>query len=510
MPGRYLHPGVFIEEVLTRPSTICAVETSITAFIGRALRGPVNEPVRIYNYSEYEKIFGGLWLNSTMSYAVQLYFQNGGKDAEIIRVVNNAKTAILRLPPETKPLILDAANPGAWGNNLRAVVDYATDDMSDTNLFNLTVEKLDENSDIIHSEVFCNISIDKSSSRFVDNVLARDSGLVIVSTSATERPDEGTTFVADIDLASDGIVIGADQISSGHNLETEQQGIWALEKTDIFNLLNIPPFDRATDVSDITLSSALAYCKKRHAMLLIDPPMNWDSVADVLDSDTGIESMMPKDRNAAIYFPYLVIPDALQENHLMNVAPGGAVAGVFARTDISRGVWKAPAGKDASLRGISKFSIMLTDDENDQLNPSRINCLRFIPEIGQIVWGARTLVDTNPHEPEWKYIPVRRLALFIEESLYCGTKWVVFEPNDEPLWAKIRLNVGAFMDNLFHQGAFQGSSPDDAYFIKCDRETTTQDDINMGIVNTLIAFAPLKPAEFVIIKAQQIAGQIDT
>jgi phage tail sheath protein FI len=180
----------------------------------------------------------------------------------------------------------------------------------------------------------------------------------------------------------------------------------------------------------------------------------------------------------------------------------------MARTDADRGVWKAPAGTEASLNGAIGLQVNLTDRENGILNPLGINCLRSFPIIGQVVWGARTLRGADQLEDDYKYIPVRRTALFIEESLYRGLKWVVFEPNDEPLWAQIRLNVGAFMHNLFRLGAFQGQTPKDAYLVKCDSETTTQNDIDLGIVNILVGFAPLKPAEFVFIQIQQLAGQI--
>jgi phage tail sheath protein FI len=186
------------------------------------------------------------------------------------------------------------------------------------------------------------------------------------------------------------------------------------------------------------------------------------------------------------------------------------VAGIFARTDTQRGVWKAPAGLDATLAGVLDLSVRLDDPDNGELNPLGINCLRSLPAAGKVVWGARTREGDDRRTSEWKYIPVRRLALFLEESLYRGTQWVVFEPNDEPLWSQIRLNVGAFMHNLFRQGAFQGSSPRDAYLVKCDKETTTQNDIDLGIVNIVVGFAPLKPAEFVILKIQQLAGQIET
>jgi hypothetical protein len=155
-------------------------------------------------------------------------------------------------------------------------------------------------------------------------------------------------------------------------------------------------------------------------------------------------------------------------------------------------------------------SVALTDEENGDLNPLGTNCLRAMPVIGRVVWGSRTLRGADRLADQWKYVPIRRLALYIEESLYRGTQWAVFEPNDEPLWAQIRLNLGAFMHGLFRQGAFQGSSPREAYLVKCDAETTTQTDRNLGIVNIIVGFAPLKPAEFVIIKIQQLAGKIET
>jgi phage tail sheath protein FI len=204
-----------------------------------------------------------------------------------------------------------------------------------------------------------------------------------------------------------------------------------------------------------------------------------------------------------------VSPDSLRENNAAEFVPCGVVAGIWARTDTQRGVWKAPAGQDAGLRGVTQLAYKMTDGQNGNLNPIGVNCLRTFPITGNVVWGARTLEGADRLASEWKYVPVRRTALFIEESLYRGTQWAVFEPNDEPLWAQLRLNIGAFMQNLFRQGAFQGSSAREAYFVKVDNETTTQNDINLGIVNIIVGFAPLKPAEFVVIKIQQIAGQVE-
>jgi phage tail sheath protein FI len=300
------------------------------------------------------------------------------------------------------------------------------------------------------------------------------------------------------------------QIADESALSADRKGLWALEKADLFNIMCIPPFELDVEVDIDTWSAALAYCKKRRAFLIVDPPFTWDDPSDVTSSSTGVDSLNLRDENAAIYFPNLKMADALNENRLATFVPCGVVAGIYARTDAQRGVWKAPAGQDATLSGVREMVYKMTDGENGQLNPLGVNCLRTFPVIGNLVWGARTLEGADRLASEWKYIPVRRLALFLEESLYRGTQWVVFEPNDEPLWAQIRLNVGAFMHNLFRQGAFQGTTPREAYFVKCDKDTTTQNDRDQGIVNILVGFAPLKPAEFVIIKISQIAGNIQT
>ncbi len=250
-------------------------------------------------------------------------------------------------------------------------------------------------------------------------------------------------------------------------------------------------------------------------MLIVDSPAAWSKNKDTAAADAtkGLPDLGLSGeaaRNAALYFPRVIQSDPMREGQLDTFVPCGIIAGVMARTDVSRGVWKAPAGLDATINGIQDFQVNLNDPENGMLNPLGINCLRAFAVGGRVVWGARTLRGADQLADEYKYVPVRRLALYIEESLYRGTQWVVFEPNDEPLWAQIRLNIGAFMHGLFRQGAFQGKTPRDAYFVKCDKETTTQNDINLGIVNIVVGFAPLKPAEFVIIKIQQIAGQIET
>ena len=280
-----------------------------------------------------------------------------------------------------------------------------------------------------------------------------------------------------------------------------KSGLYALEDVDLFNILCFP---NQSDSS--LLSEAVAYAEERRAILIIDPPGTVDSFVEAKNWLATIGTL--RHRNAAAYFPRLKAPDPLESNRLRSFANSGAIAGLYARTDSSRGVWKAPAGIEAALRGVTALDYLLSDQENGVLNPLALNCLRSFPNLPPVVWGARTLEGTDQLASDWKYLPVRRLALFIEESLYRGTQWVVFEPNGEELWSQIRLNVGAFMNNLFRQGAFKGTTPREAYLVKCDGETTTQNDINLGIVNIVVGFAPLKPAEFVIIKIQQLAGQI--
>lgn len=307
---------------------------------------------------------------------------------------------------------------------------------------------------------------------------------------------------------NDGSLPGSGALRGSRAAKT---GMYALEDVDLFNILCIPRA-AASDISGANMrqiyGEAESYCEEKRAFLIVDIP---EAVNDLDDIQTWItENESLRHRNAAVYFPRVRIADSLNQGRLRSVGASGTMAGLYAATDAARGVWKAPAGIDVRLRNVQDLDYKMTDRENGVINPIGINALRNFPVIGNVSWGARTLDGADILTSEWKYIPVRRLALFLEESLYRGTKFAVFEPNDEPLWAQIRLNVGAFMQNLFRQGAFQGSTPRDAYLVKCDKDTTTQNDINLGIVNVVVGFAPLKPAEFVILRIQQLAGQIVT
>jgi len=307
-------------------------------------------------------------------------------------------------------------------------------------------------------------------------------------------------------VGGDGDKPGPDEIVGSQGVDPHT-GMYALDYVDLFNILCIP---RASDLTDTEMttvvSKALTYCGEKRAFMIVDIPGTVNEVQEMKDWLDAHANF--RNKNSAIYFPRPKTPDPKNEFRLRSVGASGTLAGIYARTDGTRGVWKTPAGIEAGLNGVLELDTKLTDAQNGTLNPLGINCLRTFPIYGNIVWGGRTLEGADQMVSEWKYLAVRRLALNIEESLFRGTKWVVFEGNDEPLWAKIRLNVGAFMQALFRQGAFQGTNPRDAFYVKCDKETTTQDDINKGIVNIEVGFAPLKPAEFVVIKIQQIAGDL--
>lgn len=522
MPISPTYPGVYIEEVPSGVRAIRGVATSITAFVGRALRGPLDEPVTLNGFADFERLFGGLWVDSSLGFALRAFFDNGGGQAIVVRVAKDAKAAKL----VKGAVALRAASAGRWGDGLRLRLTTDVSDAAATrfglvkaDMFNLQVR--DGGTGRIERHL--NVTF-KDSPRRLDRVLAHESDLVLydgvalTGTEAVPAPhgdpaadktlwndDSASTKVEDAAKGSDGGALEQAQFTGN---EVDKLGLYALEKADLFNLLVLPPYKLGTSGLDVDAdlwSKAAAYCQKRRAFLLVDPPSDWNTKDKAA---AGIDTL-PKSNHAALYFPRLDQPNPLRQNQLENFVPSGTVAGICARTDAERGVWKAPAGLQATLNGVAGLSVSLSDPENGELNPKGINCLRFFPGAGRVVWGARTLRGDDSLADDYKYVPVRRTALFIEESLYRGLKWVVFEPNDEPLWAQIRLSAGAFLQGLFRQGAFQGRTPREAYFVKCDRDTTTQADINLGIVNIVVGFAPLKPAEFVIVKLQQLAGQTE-
>lgn len=509
------YPGVYIDEVPSGVRTIAGVSTSIALFAGWSARGSVAEAVRVTSFGDYEREFGGPDPRSELGYALQHFFGNGGSDAYVMRIADTGTTptAIAAQCALGTNITVDARNPGTWAN--RYAVRSTRRAAPDATRFRIDVLDTLANNAVVES--FENLCLTAGDARFPPNIVNARSGVIrLTATTAAAAPADQIVFLGNTAAAAGPPAIAAatragvdgDVLTPADNdFRVEllaRFGVGSMtDRIDLYNIVCIPGLVHAA-----TLAALQAECRRRRAFLVVDGDPN-ATVATMASGGTagltGSDGLY-----SAIYWPWVRATDPQQGGVVRDFPPGPFVAGVMARTDGSRGVWKAPAGSDASVNGAVGLAVAMSDPQNGQLNPLGINCLRTLPVYGHVVWGARTLHGQNDRGSEWKYVPVRRLALFLEESLFRGTQWVVFEPNDEPLWAQIRLNVGAFMNGLFRQGAFQGITPREAYFVKCDRETTTQNDIDNGIVNIHVGFAPLKPAEFVIIRIQQIAGELNT
>ncbi|WP_329549071.1 phage tail sheath subtilisin-like domain-containing protein [Streptomyces sp. NBC_00828] len=608
------YPGVYVEELPSSVRTISTVTTSVTAFVGHTRRGPLNEPVRVTSFTEFERRFGGLSAQSAVGYAVHQFFGNGGTVAVIVRVAkaNTGKAACVTLESteghsESAVLEVHAKEPGVWGNGLRVAVDYDTPHPDDT--FNLRVYDARGQA----RESFTGLSLDPASGRYAPTLVNTGSRLIRVDVVGEGRPDPSGTVSKPFghelpDLAVDLTVkigevereftlydpecdgeaprtvtelalllerklralpdapgkhafAGAEVTAFGRRLqvvagstdpedvvrfvgecandlgleasvnppvfpldggqdgeapgprdligsETDKTGIQALLDVADVNLLALPELAayESTDDMVTVVSAAQRLCEQQRIFLLVDAPGSWGSVDAARAGLSAFDAV--RGNHAGLYFPHLQLTDPLT-GRLRSFPPSGAVAGVFARTDSERGVWKAPAGTEARLAGVHSLTVQLTDRENGLLNPLGVNCLRTFPMVGPLVWGARTLEGSDALDGDWKYVPVRRLALHVEESLQRGLQWVVFEPNDENLWQQIRLSASSYLHTLFRQGAFKGSTPREAYFVKCDKDTTTDEDIANGVVNVLVGIAPVRPAEFVIVKIQQTSGQFE-
>ena len=281
-------------------------------------------------------------------------------------------------------------------------------------------------------------------------------------------------------------------------LEANKRGLWLLDHAGRFDLLCIPPLSPTTDVGKTTWNSAIAYATRRNAVVIVDPPAAWTAAKSV--SDAAVASLVDRSSNAALYFPRLKAPDPLRGNKAGSFAPCGAVAGIYARTDGARGVWKAPAGPEAIVLGAQGLDATLTAGQLSTLEGMGVNALRVLPDGAIALWGARTLAGADISPPQLKYVPVRRLQIFIETSIRYGLRWTVLAPHSAPLWAQVRTRVTDFMHDLFRQGALQGEKPEQAYFVRCDATTMTRHDLEQGILNVVVGFASLKPAEFVIIR----------
>jgi phage tail sheath protein FI/uncharacterized protein YjdB len=409
-------------------------------------------------------------------------------------------------------LTLFASNPGAWGNSIQVGVTATSANPGRFGLQVLAGGKTVES--------FVNLSVSPTDPQYVVAVIDNDSQYISFVNPATSSPVVPTATPAATSSPAPFLSGGADGTAlapaSDGNFELAMTanataGVYLLDRVSIFNLLCVPG-----ETDGATIQTLQTYCAAQRAFYIVDAPSNATAASlngtgpagTALGGGASASLTVPPNASySAYYFPWVSAPDPLFGNRPKLMPPCGFVAGIYAATDGARGVWKAPAGIDAALTGALGLQYNLTDLENGNLNTQGINCLRQFNVYGDVVWGARTLLGSDQAGSQWKYVPIRRLALFLESSLFDGTQWVVFEPNDETLWSQIRLNVGAFMQGLFLQGAFQGTTPQQAYFVKCDAENNPQSSIDLGIVNILVGFAPLYPAEFVVIQIQQMASQ---
>jgi hypothetical protein len=540
------YPGIYIQELPSNTHTIAAAPTSVTVFVGYThpfLTPSSNfgQALEIFSFSDYERLFGGFYqssvIDANVSYAVNEFFTNGGTNAFVVGLspASYFNSAGTKVGSVTAAAATVAAAAGV-GITFTAVQPTDTSGLHIAVTINNVQNDASSNpttADLTltygaQTEVYRKISLlaDISGKPNPNFLTTRVNG---ISQLVTVAPDTAypATFTAHTYSAtlSTTLPSGAVSVFSAADfLAVFQEDSW-LDKVPIFNLLLTPGI-----VNNAVLSEALAFAERKLAFFIMDPPIadvadgspgasntNW--VGDFLGNFSGTGdsggNVAPQSPNGALYFPYLLADNPVTglptnaAGGTFTLPPSGYVAGIFAATDAGRGVWKAPAGLATTLldtTGVVSTGIM-TDTRQGVLNHIGVNCIRSFPGAGTVVFGARTLVSANTAYQQWMYVPVRRMALFLEQTLKANLTWVIFEPNDTPLWTAIRISIQGFMLSLYNQGAFAGTTPSDAFQVKCDDTTTTPTDQANGVVNIVVAFAPLRPAEFVIVKIAQLAGQ---
>ncbi len=442
--------------------------------------------------------------------------------ADLDPLINGTDTPPTASSAAVADLTMTASSAGAWGDRIRVGIAHSSSGTS----FTLLVREYDAAlSNVVREEAFIDVSVTAGDARFVEDVVVENSELITANLANPNLPTRsqiGGIEATNLDALLEGAAGDFTALESGTNgtmegdagwdgaalnaisgSEANSEGIYALNGIvpQVFNLMCLPGAANipTTANSAAIYQEAYTYCRNNFAFLVIDSPpsVNRGNIQAWL-TELGAAA----GPNSALYYPRVRGPDPLNPLVAREIGASGIAAGLIARTDGARGVWKAPAGTEARISGGNPVDVM-TDRQQGPLNTSGINVIRTFPVYNSVIWGARTLDGADARASEWRYINVRRLALYIENSLQRGLQWVVFEPNDEPLWANVRMTVGGFMNQLHRQGAFQGASARDAYLVKCDSETTTQADINLGILNVYVGFAPVRPAEFVVIRIQQ-------
>lgn len=526
------YPGVYIQEASAFSDEIGQASTSETAFVDVFERGPLNVATRVASFGEFQAIFGERHRDSAASYGIAQFFLNGGSSAWVVRI---AGTNAVAASVSTTHVDLVANGPGTWGNQLQAATQPSADA---SDLFDLVVRELATSTaaGIRQIEVFRGLSSDPAHPQFVDDVLQQQSSLARVHTGSasagadasdvcvdiddamsitasanTNDPDfpafRGGTFAGGVDDYSiDGPSALGIQGDPGRGRPST--GLYTLASESIpFNLLCLPAMSTFSAAAWLeAYATATELCERQRAFFIADPPSEVIDATQPLESQidqltTWFDAVGDKSENSAVYFPSLEIPDPTA-GEPMTTEASGTIAGVYARTDSNRGVWKAPAGTESSLTNVLRPTERLNDAHNGALGQLGINAIRVFPIQGSVVWGARTMVGADLHNSEWKYVNVRRLALFIESSIIEGVRWAVFEPNDEATWSRLRHSITSFLASLYQQGAFSGTAASDSFFVRCDPTTTTPADQQQGRINVFVGFAPLTPTEFITIHIQ--------
>ena len=477
---------------------IARAATSIAAFIGRALKGPVNEPVPVRSFADYTRVFGGLWQPSTMSYAVEQFFENGGRCAIIVRVVNGARPPTLTLPTASGKLILRGVGAGSR-EFLRASVDYDAIEPKETDRFNLVVQRVRTagSEQIEDQEIFRRLSITPGSDRFIADMLLESRLARVQGSVPTERP-------ARTPPAASGAVIGytpsnPDGDDGGPITDYDvigsaqlRTGIFALEAAPDINMLCVPPLTREHDVGLSTLLVAGRFCREKRAMLIVDPPSEWASSAAALD---GMRHWPFRSEDAAMFYPRVVAFDRLRGRFEM-FAPCGVAAGMIARCDESWPVWSAAEGDDAILRPGLRPAWTVSISDRARLINAGINLLQSVRIAPKFAASPRTLASGAAAVSDWRYLSARRLALFVMTSIERGTRWMLFERNAEATWNLARGQVEAFLESLYAEGAFVGRSGEESYFAVCDERINTVETMRAGKINLAFGFAATKPGEY--------------
>lgn len=516
------YPGLYIQEIPLDSHAIVPAPTSIAAFVGYS--HPFKTPefgvaVQIFSFSDYQTYFGGMFssglIDASLPRAVYQFFLNGGSVAYVVGLqpgqFESDGTVIDRLGPGGDFITAKLTTTGGG-------VIFTALEPTDVVPMTVTVTNIRSGATVFDIVVTYGTRVETHRGVTLGGAPTPDTTINKASTLISVAADVGgwgTALpagpVAPLPLAYT-VPAGLASGFSAADFAPVFAANSSLDKVEIFNLLLVP------GVSDnAVVSEALAFAERKRAFAIVDPPPQAPAVGlappspiDDWMTGTGVP-MLPTSQNGSLYFPYLTSTDLITGKPIP-MAPSGFVAGIYAQTDASRGVWKAPAGLATVLlntQGPVPSGVM-NDPQQGVLNLDSINCLRTFAGVGTVVWGARTLVASNQAFAQSMYVPVRRMTLFIEQTLLANLRWVVFEPNDEPLWVSIRASIEAFMLSLFRQGALQGSTPSQAFQVKCDSTTTSATDQQNGIVNIVVAFAPLKPAEFVVIQIAQLAGQTNS